>query len=174
MEKISARFIIEILGRPAKHVSEALNTIVIKMGSEKGSKITDKKYHEPKKIKEANDLYTAFAEVEMDFESIHDYFGVLFTYMPSNSEIVSPEKLKTTASELNSLSNSITTRLHNYDSIAKRLISERDMLVNKIKSLGGDLNFGMSSQGVEKNSPQKITEAKKSSSKKSKKPSKKS
>ncbi|MCH7568171.1 MAG: hypothetical protein IIA87_02005 [Nanoarchaeota archaeon] len=136
MEKIKANLIIEIMGRPPEHISEALNTLVIKMGSEEGVEIKDKKYHKPVAVKDAKNLYITFAEVEAEFDSLENYFGIIFTYMPSNVEIISHDKIKLNIHELNSLGNSILSKLHHYDAIAKGLVAERDILVRQLKSLG--------------------------------------
>ena len=95
MQKIQVNLIFEILGRPPEHIKEALNTLVIKMGSEKGVKLLSKTYHEPKKVEDpkAHDLYTAFAEVSLELDSMGDYFKIIFTYMPANIELVSPESI---------------------------------------------------------------------------------
>ena len=92
-----------------------------------------KKYHEPKSVKDVKNLYMAFAEIEVEFETLEHFFAIIMGYMPSNVEIFEPEKFKINSSELNSLSNYIVAKLHNYDNIAKRLISERDVLLNQMQ-----------------------------------------
>ena len=129
MDKVKARFIIEIMGRPAKHVAGALKEHIEKIASEKGIEIIDKKLHEPKPVEETKNLFTTFAEIDAEFESLDELLMVLFTYMPSNIEIYSPEKMKIRADTFNSIINSIATRLHHYDAIAKRLVAEKDILI---------------------------------------------
>jgi hypothetical protein len=136
-EKIQARMIVEIMGRPVEHVKEALNTMVVKLGAEKGVKILDKKYHDPKQVEKVDNLFTAFSEVEIEFEGLNAFFGTVFNYMPSNIEILSPEKMKLKVDEINSLSNYLLGKLHNYDALSKRLMAERNVLVKKIEELTG-------------------------------------
>jgi hypothetical protein len=132
MEKIQVFLVLEILGRPQQHVKEALNTLVIKMGTEKGVKILSKTYHDPVPVDGSKDLFTAFAEVGLELDSLSNYFGVIFAYMPSNVEIVKPEELIITKSELNELANTLAQRLHQYDAITKQTMAERDILVKKL------------------------------------------
>jgi hypothetical protein len=141
MQKIQVNLIFEILGRPPEHIKEALNTLVIKMGSEKGVKILSKQYHEPKKVEDpkANDLYTAFAEVTLELDSMGDYFKIIFTYMPANIELVSPESISFNNFELNELSNALLQRLHNYDAITKNVVFERDMFAKKLQEVAPHL-----------------------------------
>ena len=135
MENLKARMIIEIMGRPPEHIKEALNTLVIKMGSEKGVKLIDKKYHEPKIVKEAKNLHITFAEVDAEFDSLEHFFSIIMGYMPSNVEIYDPEKFRLDSNDINSLSNYIMSKLHRYDEIAKRSIVERDILFRQLQAL---------------------------------------
>tara|TARA_Y100000310_G_C20526296_1_gene736216 strand:- start:224 stop:709 length:486 start_codon:yes stop_codon:yes gene_type:complete len=137
MSKIKAKLIVEIMGRPPEHIKEALNTLIVRMGSEKGISLIDKKYHEPKPIEESKDLFIAFADVEAEFETLENFFNILMGYMPSHAEIYEPEKFKLDANNLNELGNFILSKLHRYDSIAKRALTERNILfeqLNKLKS----------------------------------------
>ena len=135
MENLKARMIIEIMGRPPEHIKEALNTLVVKMGSENGVKLIDKRYHDPKSVKEAKNLHITFAEVDAEFDSLENFFSVIMGYMPSNVEIYEPEKFKLNSNEINSLSNYIMSKLHRYDEIAKRSIVERDILLRQLQAL---------------------------------------
>ena len=123
MSKIQASLIIEILGRPPEHITEALHTVVTKIGAEKGIKVLNKTYHEPIKAQDSKTLYTAFAEVDVELDSLHHYFGLIFMYMPANIEITSPEKL----------GNALLQRLHNYDAVAKKMIAETSYLTESLK-----------------------------------------
>ena len=94
MVKISSRMVFEIMGRPPEHISEALNTLVVKLDSEKGVEVVNKKYHDVKKVEDADNLFHTFAEVEADFSDLNSFFGIIFNYMPANIEIFDPDKLK--------------------------------------------------------------------------------
>jgi len=131
MPIVKAHILIEMMGRPAAHLKESLNTHVIKMGSEKGVKLLNTIYHKPVYKKEANKLYHTFSEIEAEFESFDVFFNVIFNYMPANVEIFEPEKFKLQSSELNQLSNYLLARLHQYDAIAKSLFNERTKLIER-------------------------------------------
>jgi len=135
MTEIHARLILEILGRPKDYVTESLSILIDKLKEEKDIKILDKIVHEPVEVKEAKDLYTTFAEVEAKFNSFEYFISILFRYMPSNVEVFSPETFKLNSADVNSLSNMLITRLHQYDAIVKQAIGEKDILVNQLKIL---------------------------------------
>ncbi len=135
MEQISAKFIVEILGRPPEHLATTLDELITKLGSEKGIQIVNKTINKPKPTEKAENLWTAFADVELKFETLPHFFNAIIMYMPAHVEVFDPETLKFNTFELNELANFIISRLHNYDAIAKRLISEREILVNKLEYL---------------------------------------
>ncbi len=137
--EIKADLVLEILGRPAEHIKNALISLVEKLGTEKGVKINDKKIHEPTQIKEANDLYTTFAEVSVELDSLENYFGIIFAYMPSHIEIISPTKIELSNADFNELGNKLLARLHDYDALTKKFVHERNFLVNKLKEVAPQL-----------------------------------
>lgn len=141
MEKISAKFIIEILGRPAEHLMSSLTDLVAKIGTEKGVSVVSKTINKPKPVEKTDNLWTAFADVELTFDKVPLFFNTIMTYMPAHVEVFDPETLKFNTFELNELANFIVGRLHNYDALAKRLMSEREILIRKLEHLrnGGKL-----------------------------------
>jgi hypothetical protein len=139
MGKIHATMLLEILGKPKKRVTEALETMTLKLDSERGVKVIDKKIHEPAPLKDSATLFTAFSELEVEFDEIGDFFQTLFSYMPAHVEIIKPEKLFFMNSDLNETSNALLQRLHNYDSISKRVLVERDSLIKQLKSIAPDV-----------------------------------
>ena len=149
MDKIKADLVFEILGRPAEHIKTALSGVIDKLGTEKGVKVNNKKIHEPTEVRESKDLYTTFAEVSIEFDAIENLFGIIFAYMPAHVEIISPANFEITNLNLNELSNTILMRLHNYDAITKKLIYEKDFLVNKLREVAPQL-FKKSEMGSEK------------------------
>lgn len=141
MVVLKAKFIIEILGRPIEHLEKSLSELIEKMGSEKGNSILHKEIHKPKAVEKAENLWTTFADIDLSFESIPLFFSSIMTYLPAHIEIYEPELFKLNAFELNEFANFVVGRLHNYDALAKRMMNEREVLINKLEFLknGGDL-----------------------------------
>lgn|SRR3989338_4319606 len=136
MEKLKVHVVLEILGRPPEHVKEALQTIVTKVGAEtKGIKVISAKYHDPIAVEGAKDLYTAFAELELELDSLENYFGVMFAYMPSHMEIINPEEIVLTNYDFNQLAGKLIERLHDYDAITKKSLYEKDFLARKLQEI---------------------------------------
>jgi hypothetical protein len=143
-QKIRAVIILEILGRPKEHVTESLDGLIKKISEEKGIKIIEKKSHEPKKLEESEEemtkhgeIFTSFAEVEIEFDKIDDLIKIIFNYMPSSVEIVSPEKISFDNVFLSDMLTGLILKLHRYDEIAKTVLFEREKVMKRLKELEG-------------------------------------
>ena len=132
-EKIQARLILEVLGRPPEHVLDALKLLVEKISKENGVTLLEKEIHEPILAKDAKDLYTSFVDITLEFKSVDVFFAVLFAYMPANVEIIYPERITLANDSLTYSSNKLLHNLHNYDAIAKGILAERNIIMQKLK-----------------------------------------
>ena len=119
--KITAVFIIEVLGRPKEHLTETLEDLTRKLGEEKGVKILNKKINEPKLVENQKDLFTAFAEVEVEVDEAMMLAAIMFKYMPSHVEIIEPERIVLANNEFSDVLSEITRRLHRYEELVKVL-----------------------------------------------------
>ena len=135
MNELHATFVLEILGRPKAHIEEAIALLIEKLGKENGVKIKSKNIHEAMIVKDTEDLFTTFAELEIEFKSIEIYLMSLFAYMPSHVEIVEPERISLSNAYFNDVGNMLLQRLHNYDAITKKTMMDREILLQKIKEL---------------------------------------
>ncbi len=139
MKKIQARMILEILGRPPEHIKEAMTVLLQRLKSEPGVVIVEETHHEPIKVEDSKDLYTTFSEIVFEVESISMYFGIIFAYMPSNVEVLSPQEMTIANADFNEITGLLTQRLHDYDGIAKRMVSERHILEQKLREVAPHL-----------------------------------
>ncbi|MFH1425715.1 MAG: hypothetical protein ABIG28_03265 [archaeon] len=167
MEKIHAMLLLEILGRPKEHVTKALEGLVEKLANEKGVNILNKEIHEPIPAKDSKSLFTTFAEIEMEFEKIENYLLVLFSYMPSNVEIIRPEKFTLTNTQLNEVGNTLVQRLHNYDAITKKALTDREIILKILQQAAPEEFKKLTTP------PQQPPQKKETKKEKSKKPEKK-
>jgi len=135
MVEIKAILVFEMLGRPADHLKLSLEDYMNRLSEEKDIEIINKKIHEPKKVEE-EDLFTTFSEVEIKFKNINELFRILFVFMPSNMEIITPEELRLKNFELTPMINETVRKLHQYDEITRRVLVERDILRNQLKKQG--------------------------------------
>jgi len=134
--KIRALFIFEILGRPPEHLKKAFEEFINRF-EQKGIHIEDKKIHEPRLVEEKNvrDLYTAFAEVELTFDSVELLFSLVTNALPSTVEILEPQNLNIKNFELGSALTELAVKLHRYDEVTKTVAIERDNLLRRLMEI---------------------------------------
>lgn len=140
-QEINALLILEVLGRPKEHIVSALTQLVEQLNKEKGVKVLSKSIKEPRELKQEEqpahvqqqELYITFAEVEIQVTSLFDLVGIMFKYMPSHIEILSPEDIHSTNADWNDMLNDLTRRLHSYDEVARVMQMENAILKNQLK-----------------------------------------
>jgi hypothetical protein len=147
MGKVKAIIIIEMMGRPKEHLKAVMIDFLKKLEIEKGTKVLSKTIHEPKEIEEKDkdgekikfvkgkELFTNFAEIELEFNEFMDLIRIVFVYMPSHVEIIEPDKFEVPHGEMTLILNEITNKLHQYDAIAKNALMQNQILSNKVQIL---------------------------------------
>lgn len=142
-QEINALLILEVLGRPKEHIVSALTQLVEQLNQEKGVKVLAKNIKEPRELKQEEQsaqaqqqgLYVTFAEVEIQVMSLFDLVGIMFKYMPSHVEILSPEDISSTNADWNDMLNDLTRRLHAYDEVARVMQMENAILKSQLKAV---------------------------------------
>jgi len=135
MTKLQVRLIFEVLGRPPENVTEALELIINKISADKGIHLIEKTVHPPVEIKDAKELYTSFAEVLLEIDSLQNLIVLIFAFLPSHIEVINPGSIELTSADLNELANRLTARLHQYDAIAKKMTMDRQFLIKKVAEI---------------------------------------
>ena len=118
-EKVRAIMIVEIAGRPPEHIKQALESHVGQLEKIKNIRCISQSISEPKKLEAEQEIYTCFAEVEVEAETLLNLIHLVFDFMPSSIEIIEPTELKFNMADATSLMNTLAGRLHRYDEIAK-------------------------------------------------------
>lgn len=132
---LHVNIIIELLGKPAEHLEKVINAIVDKLEKEKDIIFLAKNIHPAKLVKESQNAFTTFAEVEILVSGMPKLVEIIFDYMPASIEIIAPVNIKFKLEDANALLNDLTMRLHQYDAVSKRLRLEQQLLVDKVKKL---------------------------------------
>lgn len=133
--KIEVAVIFEILGRPKEHLVDSLKKIIEELGNEKGIKVKESKIHDPTEVKENKELFTTFADLIIEVDSLEWIVVLMFKYMPAHIEIISPEKVTLGNNTWNEFLNELARRLHRYDEVARVLQAEKTILENKLRAL---------------------------------------
>jgi hypothetical protein len=134
MVKVKAIMILEVLGRPADYVIESVSLLIENIKKEKGVKVLNQKIADSKKV-ENKDLFSSFAEIEIETENILILMDIMFRYMPAHIELIEPEKMQLETSDWNSILNNLAMKLHRYDELTKILSIEKQILTQQIMLL---------------------------------------
>jgi len=138
MPDIRTLFIFEILGKPAEHIKDSLNKIVDELGEKEGINIVRREVHEPKRVDregKESDLFTTFAEVELETEDMKIILAIVMNMLPAHVEILAPVEYRFKNFELSSFLTEVTIKVHKYDELAKLSLFERNKHIEIIKEL---------------------------------------
>jgi len=165
---IEAILILEIIGRPKEHIVETLKGIIEQIKNEPRVSVKDYNIKEPVTLKDREDFFTTFAEVEVEVEGILDLAVLMFKYMPAHIEIVTPEIIALTNNSWGDILSEITRRLHSYEEVVRVTQVEKNILESKLREILDKVGKGKL-KAVDKKPKKKIYKIKKAVKKKSKK-----
>ncbi len=122
MEKIKINTIIEIAGKPEEHVKETINKLMNILRKNDKLKIIKEEIAPTKKTEVASpnnpdkklEIYSSFAELEIDLPNFDELMQFIFAFMPSSIEILEPEKLKIDQKDIENSMNDLLGRLHHH------------------------------------------------------------
>jgi len=132
---IRVALILEMIGRPAEHLTESMKKILDQMEEEKDTKIISSDIKEPQEMKDNKDFFTTFCEVEIEVEQIANLAILIFKYMPAHIEVIEPELIALTNNGWNDILNEVARRLHGYDEVARVLQYRNAELEKKLKEV---------------------------------------
>jgi hypothetical protein len=130
--KIVVKAIIEIVGGPKEHVEDTLKKVVKNLKD--NFKVLRYKIYETKEIKK---LWSAFSEIEIEFDSLNKLFGLCYDYFPSSIEILEPIKFELKNKDFEDLLNDLLAKLHLYSMIIKKLQAEDILLKKRLNEMVG-------------------------------------
>ncbi|MFH1641826.1 MAG: hypothetical protein ABIC04_02920 [Nanoarchaeota archaeon] len=128
---IRFRTIIEVLGKPKEHVEKTIKEYVEKIKSDSDLMVLKEYYA---KLKEQEDMWSVFTELEIVVKNVQNLTGFCFDFMPSSIEIIKPEELSFKNTILTNVMNDLQAKLHNIDMVAKKLKNENDFLKRNLNT----------------------------------------
>ena len=153
--QLQCRVIIEMLGKPQKHMEDTFKQLVDAFSKEEDIFITKKTISRTKK---QGELFSRYIEVEFWGKSLSTIIGLCFDYMPSSVEILQPEKIMFRLNELNGHLNELQAKLHNVDMIAKNSMTEKAIISkNFFKLLDNTILMAVSLGPKSRNDLSRIT-----------------
>lgn len=132
--------IVEMAGRPAEHLTEALEKHIGILNDVKDIEVHSIKVSEPReieigeKVSTEEVMFTAFAEADFECDSFGRLSETMFDFMPSSVEVIEPVKISMDMQDATNLLNNISGRMHRYDEFAK-------MAQAKMQEMNAQLNL---------------------------------
>ncbi|MBL7055837.1 hypothetical protein ISS07_02910 [Candidatus Woesearchaeota archaeon] len=128
---LRCKIIIEVLGKPKEHVEKALAQYVDKIKEDPELIILNADYAD---VKEVDDLWSTFVEMEMVIKGIKKLIAFCFDYMPSSVQIIKPEQYNLDRSMVENFINDLQGRLHQVDMVVKKQKNENAFLKKNMNS----------------------------------------
>jgi len=132
-QKIRALLIIEVAGRPPEYLKEALVSHINLLKEYKEVRLISSSPSEPRKIEDAQDMYSCFSEVEIEADNFLKLCDVVFDFMPSSVEIISPSELAFNLSDATIVLNTLAGRLHKFEDLARLAQIQAQQAIMKAK-----------------------------------------
>lgn len=129
-EKVIARFIIEIAGKPVENVEKALNLVLKKINDDKRYKVVSSDVAEPI-LDEETTLYGGFLDIEIKFAEVNEILGFILDYTPSSVEVIEPEKISLDNNYLTGILNDMSLKLLGSTNKIRQLNAHIHMLNKK-------------------------------------------
>ena len=135
MEKnIKFRAVVEVLGKPKEHVEKSIKEYLEKLKKNERYEVLTEKFAEIKE-QEKEEMWSTFAEIDVKTEKIQDLVSFCFSYMPSMIEILEPNKLIFSETEVSEFLNDMQSKLHQVDMVAKQVKVQNDFLMRNMNGL---------------------------------------
>lgn len=136
-EKITARSIIQIAGKPKENVEKALNVVINKIKEQKEKYKIIESDIAPPELDEKTTLYSGLIETTIKFQNTEEILGFILDYTPSSIEIENPQNIKIEAHELTGMLNDISRIILNANMHLRNLSAQVQILKKENEELKG-------------------------------------
>ncbi|HLC56223.1 MAG TPA: hypothetical protein VJJ23_03230 [Candidatus Nanoarchaeia archaeon] len=127
---LKIKTIVEIAGFPKEFVGETMHKVINNLKSNEKIKIHKIELAEVAEIKQ---LFSTFADMELEFKEIPDFLTFCYDYLPSSVELMEPESLELPAKDFDDMFNDVLARLHQYDLVLRNINAENIRMKNELK-----------------------------------------
>lgn len=133
--------IIEMVGKPQKHLDKTMVDYIKNIKANKKFEIVDTVTHEAIEVEDSESLYSTFSELTVLVKNMSVVYDFVFEYMPASIEIVEPENLEMKAADATGLVNDFIAKYHQVDMTAKQLQQKYVQVVNGLNKMAQNCVF---------------------------------
>ncbi len=127
---LKIKTIVEIAGFPKEFVAETMHKVINNLKSNENIKIHKIELAEVAEIKQ---LFSTFADMELEFKEIPDFLSFCYDYLPSSVELIDQESIELPAKDFDDMFNDVLARLHQYDLVLRNMNAENIKMKNELK-----------------------------------------
>lgn len=127
---VVSRVIVELQGSPKEHISKTLGLVENNI-SEKFT-VIEKAVSDVEELEDHENIFSAFIEFEIAFETLDSFTNFCFDYTPSSVEILEPTEFSFDSNKMTDYLNDIVTKLHNTGNAVKQLSAHNQILQQSI------------------------------------------
>ncbi|HZX12715.1 MAG TPA: hypothetical protein VFE88_04635 [Candidatus Nanoarchaeia archaeon] len=120
------------MGFPQQHVDEIMGKVLEKLGNEQGVVLVRKAAVAAEKVKQ--EMFSAFAEVDVELADLGKLNYFCFHYLPSSVEILDVERIELSSVEFTHYLNDVLATIHEYNMIVANLRAENKILKEKMNA----------------------------------------
>lgn len=129
-QKVTARFIIEIAGKPKENVDKALKFVEKKLIDSKDFKVLDCEVVESEED-EKTTLFSGFLEATIKFKETKQLLSFILDYTPTSVEVEDPEKISFQAAELTDVLNHFSNHILKTTNEVRKLRAHIHLIQNQ-------------------------------------------
>ena len=118
---LKIKTIVEIAGFPKEFVGETMHKVINNLKSNENIKIHKIELAEVAEIKQ---LFSTFADMDLEFKEIPDFLAFCYDYLPSTVEILDTEKIAMPVREFTNGLNDMLAKLHQYNLTMNHLVNQ--------------------------------------------------
>jgi len=133
-QKITARFMLQIAGKPVENVEKALEVVLQKIKDSSDWKFLEGEILEPE-FDEKTTLFSGLIEVLLKFDEAEKLLGFIVDYTPNSVEVESPEKISFDIAGFNGILNDMSSKFLNMAMQLRQANAGLHYLNNKVKEL---------------------------------------
>lgn len=123
-----ARSILEIVGKPQKHVEETLLLLLRKISENDKYELMNYTVEPAEKVEGSDGLYSTFADLEFLAPNAVELMNFVIDYTPASVEVVHPSSLNVQASFLSNMLTELVGRLHLIDGEFRKVVAKSKVL----------------------------------------------
>lgn len=127
--------VIEIAGKPEKHIIDTMQLLLKRLPENKVFEIVEKTVHPAAKIEGSEEMYSTFTELTILTEKADNINEFVQQYLPASIEIIEPEHIQLTNVEASGMYNDIIARLHHNDMQTRTLAQQNKIMSQDLATL---------------------------------------